>query len=115
MWYWCGKRFFYIDANLFLFLFSKFYKNKTEIEKTLLYSGTIVNADSLKKILNAINKIMFEKYKDDLFHFIGKTKSPFTERILSYEIEDEKRIISSQMIMINLNITDDEFEKEFIK
>lgn len=109
------KGFFYIDANLFLFLFSKFYKNKTEIEKTLLYSGTIVNADSLKKILNAINKIMFEKYKDDLFHFIGKTKSPFTERILSYEIEDEKRIISSQMIMINLNITDDEFEKRIYK
>jgi hypothetical protein len=109
------KGFFYIDANLFLFLFSKFYKNKTEIEKTLLYSGIIVNADSLKKILNAINKIMFEKYQDDLFHFIGKTKSPFTERILTYELEGEKRIISSQMIMINLNITDDEFEKRIYK
>lgn len=104
------KGFLFIDANLFLFLFTKFYQNKNEIEKTLFYSGAIINAENLKKILNNINKLTYAKYNDDLFSFIGKTQSPFTERVLTYELQDIKRIVSSQMLMINLKIEEQIFE-----
>jgi hypothetical protein len=106
------KKLFYIDVNLFLYLFFKNYKDKSKIEKVLLYSGEVINIENLRKILNKINQILYDKYENDFFIFIGKTKSPFTERILSYELENENRIISAQMLMINLEIEEESFNKK---
>lgn len=107
----------FIDANLFVYLFSKYYRDFDKFLRVLLHSGEILNSESLKKILNKINLLVSSKYNKELFKFIGRSKSPFTERIVTYEIDGTKRIVSTQMLMIDISIEEDEFDKylEIIK
>lgn len=100
----------YVDAYLFVYLLSKFYDNMEKFNKVFLYSGEILNSENLKKILDKLNYILSEKYDKEFFKFIGKSSSPFTERVVTYEIDGIKRILSTQMLMINMCIEEEDFE-----
>lgn len=106
------ERTLYIDAYLFIFLLSKFYKNPETIYESLLYSDEVLNYENLTKVINKINHLVKEIYQDEFFKMTGKSKSPVKQRLITYTII-QKEYISCQMLMIKLDIENENF-KNFI-
>lgn len=105
------KNIFYVDIYLFLYLFLNFYADKKNLLKIFTISNQVVDVNAIKKLMTQMNYILANKYNCEFFKFVGKSESPFSERVISYNI-DGKKIFSAQMIMINLEIDNEEFENK---
>jgi len=105
------KKVLYVNAYLFINLFSKFFKKPSDLYKSLLMGGEIINPDNLKKILVQLNNCYAVEFQKTLFKFAGKSESPFKQKIVTYTTT-RKHIVDAQMIMINLEIEDENFSEK---
>jgi hypothetical protein len=102
------KETLYIDVNLFLVLFSKFYKDREKFIDVFTYSKEAINITNLKKLLSCLNNSFLNDYGTDIFKTVGKRKTPFIQRNIKYTITKEKAV-SCQMLVLNLNLKQENF------
>lgn len=108
------KKILYINVFLFLKLISKFYANENKVLSFFLNSSESVNLIEVKKIVQILNTIFRHDYGKDLFKGVGRLKDYVMQRDLIYNFENDEKVISSQMIMLDINV-DDSFINEEIK